>query len=458
MQTYRLWLEADKEIPRFKRLRFAKAEVPIGDVLRKGIHPWQGDQMCPSLKDKVLEVLNAEDMKPAEFEKQGYCCELSRPGENDYYNYNDHSCKFEKTLKSIAEHVCFVEALTYQDLLSIAWERIRRLWSRRLAHTFLNSAQPGFEAMRAFLKKKNPEVKISSYADFDCYPLDQILKPEDFAQEDTIVIREGIPDTNFRSSAFIERVADERGFLRLTTGIRHFQLTCTCGGPNFAGSVDYNCERSGETIRFRPILSRNGSREAAKEFARRWRMGAGRYCFAADIERLDRMVQQDQCVLTFPSLRYDGPREAGVSHADVAAYKTPRFALGHYFTSSDSGETLRRALQHNGVSMTGRKEELVDKLARLAAKTYEKVKPRLDDYFAKRRFIRVERGSEGQHFPLLEGYDIRHLLLTMYVMKHLRGNVILEASHENDTYDSYSIARALVSRQVSLKGAFLLVE
>ena len=458
MQTYRLWLEADKEIPRFKRLRFAKTEVPIGDVLRKGIHPWQGDQMCPSLKDKVLEVLNAEEMKPAEFEKQGYCCELSRPGENDYYNYNDRSCKFEKTLRTISEHVCFVEALTYQDLLSIAWERIRRLWSRRLAHTFLNSAQPGFEAMRAFLKKKNPEVKISSYADFDSYPLDQILSPADFAQEDTIVIREGIPDTNFRSSAFIERVADERGFLRLTSGIRHFQLTCTCGGPNFAGSVDYNCERSGEAIRFRPILSRNGSREAAKGFAKRWRMGGGRYCFAADIERLDRMVQQDQCVLTFPSLRYDGPREPQVSHADVAAYKTPRFALGHYLTSSDSGETLRRVLQHNGVSMTGRKEELVDKLARLAAKTYEKVKPRLDDYFAKRRFVRVERGSDGQHFPLLEGYDIRHLLLTMYVMKHLRGNVILEASHENDTYDSYAIARALVSRQVSLKGAFLLVE
>jgi hypothetical protein len=98
--------------------------------------------------------------------------------------------------------------------------------------------------------------------------------------------------------------------------------------------------------------------------------------------------------------------------------------------------------------MTGRKEELVDKLARLAVKSYETVKPRLDDCFAKRRFIRVERGSDGQHFPLLEGYDIRHLLLTMYVMKHLRGNVILEARHENDTSDSYSTARPFSTRTV----------
>lgn len=456
MQTYRLWLEPDNEIPRFKRLCFAKAEVAIGDVLRKGIHPWLGDQMCPSLKDKMLALLNAGEIKPAEFEKQGYCCDVSEPG--GYAYYNDHSCKFERTLTSISEGVCFVESLSYQELLSIARERVQRLWSRRLAHTFLTAAEPGFEAMRAFLKKKNPEVKISSYADFDSYPLDQILSPEDFAQEDAIVIREGIPTTNFRSSTFIERVADERGFLRLTSSIRHFQLACTCGGPTFAGSVDYNCERSGETIRFRPILSRNGSREAAKAFAARWRMGRGRYCFAADIERLDRMVQQDRCTLTFPSLRYDGPREPQVSHAEVAVYKTPRFDLGTYFTSADSGETIRRVLHHNGISMTGRKEELLDKLARLAAKTYEEAKPRLDDYFAKRRFIRVERGSGGQHFPLLEGYDMRHLLLTMYVMKHLRGNVILEASHENDTYDAFSLARALVNRQVSLTGVFLLIE
>jgi len=59
---------------------------------------------------------------------------------------------------------------------------------------------------------------------------------------------------------------------------------------------------------------------------------------------------------------------------------------------------------------------------------------------------------------VLEDCDQRNLIVATYVLRELRGSVILEASHENDTYDSYSIARALVSRQVSLTGAFLLVE
>ena len=43
----------------------------------------------------------------------------------------------------------------------------------------------------------------------------------------------------------------------------------------------------------------------------------------------------------------------------------------------------------------------------------------------------------------------------MYVLKHLRGNAILEASHNNDTYDHEDLARALISRKVSLTGSFL---
>jgi len=50
------------------------------------------------------------------------------------------------------------------------------------------------------------------------------------------------------------------------------------------------------------------------------------------------------------------------------------------------------------------------------------------------------------------------MLLTMYVLRHLRGNTILEATHENDTYDIPSLARALIKREVSLTGIFLRVE
>jgi hypothetical protein len=43
----------------------------------------------------------------------------------------------------------------------------------------------------------------------------------------------------------------------------------------------------------------------------------------------------------------------------------------------------------------------------------------------------------------------------MYVLKHLRGNAILEADHENDTYDLEDLALALVNGRTSLTGAFL---
>ena len=55
----------------------------------------------------------------------------------------------------------------------------------------------------------------------------------------------------------------------------------------------------------------------------------------------------------------------------------------------------------------------------------------------------------------MEDLDLRNLLLTMYALKHLRGNVILEASHENNTFDLLSLARALLKRELTLTGSFL---
>jgi hypothetical protein len=41
---------------------------------------------------------------------------------------------------------------------------------------------------------------------------------------------------------------------------------------------------------------------------------------------------------------------------------------------------------------------------------------------------------------------------------HLRGNVILEASHNNGTFDLLSLARSLFTREISLTGVFLQVD
>jgi len=76
-----------------------------------------------------------------------------------------------------------------------------------------------------------------------------------------------------------------------------------------------------------------------------------------------------------------------------------------------------------------------------------------------RKFIRIpcSRGHE-EEFPLLTGLDVRNLILTMYAVKHLRGNTILEKDYENETYPIKDLARALVARRLTLEGSFLRVE
>jgi len=110
--------------------------------------------------------------------------------------------------------------------------------------------------------------------------------------------------------------------------------------------------------------------------------------------------------------------------------------------------------------MTGRKEQLLEKLAHLSAKVYAEHEFELDDYFSMHRFIRVTRAKKGtgQPFPVLENLDLRNMVLTMYIIKHLRGNTILEATHNNDTFDLLSLALALIKQEVSVAGAFLEVE
>ncbi|HOC67511.1 MAG TPA: hypothetical protein PKO23_01765, partial [Candidatus Hydrogenedentes bacterium] len=53
--------------------------------------------------------------------------------------------------------------------------------------------------------------------------------------------------------------------------------------------------------------------------------------------------------------------------------------------------------------------------------------------------------------------NLRNLVLTMYAVKHLRGDAILEVSHQNDTYTEEELALALITGKVELTGAFLRV-
>jgi hypothetical protein len=317
--------------------------------------------------------------------------------------------------------------------------------------------------MRRFLKAKDRDIKLSGYADIERYDLGEILRLEDFEGEDNILISEGLPVTNFRSTRFLERVTDERGLLRLIDGIRHFQVTANGGAPFSHASVRYNCQRDGDTTRFVPELNRDQEKRAvARSVAQSWRIDQGRYCFTTDIAHLTRMIEQKQFKVGFPSLDYMNPREPTTSSAEIAQSNAQRFSIGiaMFLTDEASGELMRIVLREHGVSMTGRKEQLVEKLAGLSARVYEENEPELDTYFSKHTFVRVSNAgaNKGESFPLLMGIDLRTIVLTMYIIKHLRGNTILEASHNNDTFDLLSLARSLIRREVSLTGAFLQVQ
>ncbi len=455
MKTFKLWLEPDSEIPEFKRLGFAVVDVPVADVLLRGIHPWDGKN--DSLQDQVTAMVNNPAMKPAELAPLGYCEDVHGPSIR--YSYDERT-RFELSLERIRDSIYFVRSLSFQRLLSLAHGRLRECWRHELSKSILLSVHPAFDNLRSFLKVKDPHVKLSGYADLDRYDLGRILKLEDFKGVDKVLIREGLPLTNFRSDRWLEGLIDEHGLLRLTKEIDAFDIVIENEEFSYKPFMRWRCRREGERICFRPDLYREpGVRERAKSFAQCWRLDEGRYCFYTDIPKLARIIEEPGCQIVFPALHYPDMRMPDEAAGQVDHAEMPRCVIGRYLTENDTGDGIRAALRAHGVSMEGRKTDLGEKLARLAARLYQKAEPELDEYFSRHRYIRISSvsGLKGQDFPLLAGHDFRGMLLVMYALRHLRGNVILEAGYRNDTFDVPALARALIRGEVAVSGAFLKV-
>lgn len=165
MKTFRLWLEPDPIIPRFKRLAFELVDVSIADVLKRGVHPWQGAGKHPSLKEKFVEMLNNDDTKSTELGKMGYFHEIGYVcGRYSLYQVHEgqsYTSCFHETLKRIQTSIFFVNDLSYVELLQIAKQRLQVTWDYSVAHRLLESISPSFDAMRSFLKAKDKTLKIS---------------------------------------------------------------------------------------------------------------------------------------------------------------------------------------------------------------------------------------------------------------------------------------------------------
>ncbi len=457
LKTFRFWLEPDPEIPQFKRLHWRLVDVSITDVLLKGIHPWMGPNQHGTLAGALVERLNADTAKIPDLVSLGHGYDLSYYG--DYFR-ND-ACRFQELLKTIQNEVYFVDGLTYLELVEIAKQRLRDCWSHTVARTLAESAHCGFQELRRFLKSKDRSVKLSSYEDVDGYNLGSLLSLEDFDHHDKLLVAEGIPSTNFRRASVLASFTDGSGRLRLVPEIRHVcvSVVTKSQSQDIDGMrVDWHVTQDGKSVIFRPDLANNlPKRRAAAEIARRWRTDNGELVFRTAMDRLAEMVEKREAIPSFPYLNYTSQDYTPAATVEVESSQVQAFRIGGYLTSRCHGDALRNVLREYGVSMTGNKRDLVKKLAKLAGERYLEVVPTLDGFFRDHRLIRIAATPRASaELPHLKDVRyLRNLLLTMYAIRHLRGNAILDAGHENTTYTVEELAFALLTERVTFTGAFL---
>lgn len=457
MKTFRLWLEPDRDIPRFQCLRWELIDVPIADVLLSGVHPWMGADKHPSLPEVFLQRLNAEEAKLPGLAAMGYSPDLAVAP----HAYWEERSQFDKILHAIRDQVRFVDTLDFLELRRIAVDRLREAWDKYLALKLAQATYPTFADLRAFLKGKDKTLKLSGYEDLDRYDMSEVLTVDDFADQDALLIAEGVPVHNFRTADWLATVTDDCGQLRLIPEIRHVTLRTTVQASEqwrCGVQVTWHATRKGRTLTLHPELgSELARREPAKQFAQRWRTDHGRLSFQTSIERLSEMVETGAATADFPTLNYRSPLAGPTATAEPAGNAVRAYVVCGFPNAKHPAETLKEVLRSHGVSMTGNKDTLLEKLAKLAAKKYRERHGDLDTYFSQRRFLRMnDPPRNAVAFDILDNLPhLQYLVLAMYILKHLRGNAVLEANHENDTYDLEDLALALVSGRTGLTGAYL---
>jgi len=318
----------------------------------------------------------------------------------------------------------------------------------------------GFAELRRFLKSKDKNLKLSGYEDLDKYDLSRIVSLEDFEGQDGMLIDEAISPLNFRREAFLSRVTDEQGRLRLIPEIKEITLKESIRSPGSYTGLEWHLVRHGRKFRCCPNIGGDlDKREKGKEFARVRRIEENELCFETDMERVSRLVDKRVLEPAFPGLNYHQDEEGytPVASAVVTASRVKVYALGHLCTDRATGNFLKDILRKYGVPMTGTREMLMSKVAKVVAEQYRKHLPVLDAYFREYRFVRVNQApANAGTFPLLN--DMKYLrshILAVYMLKHMRGNTIVEPDYQNDAYSDEDAADALITRRVRVNGAFV---
>ena len=150
---------------------------------------------------------------------------------------------------------------------------------------------------------------------------------------------------------------------------------------------------------------------------------------------------------SFPSLNYTSGDQGNLALATVHGAEVEAFHIGPYPRRSATGDDLKDILRDYGVPMTGNKEQVLEKLVALATTKYAEHLTELNRFFSQHRFLRMHAAPKNTfELPLLKDLtNLRNLVITMYAVKQLRGDTLLEADHINDTYTDEELAHALIT-------------
>ncbi len=456
MKTIQLRLEPDQTMPMFSRLHWDIIDVTFRDVLETGVHPWVGNNLHADLPDALCAKLNQAEYKPAGLLSHHMLVDLTV----NPVNTMGSQTRMELFLARVQKDVLFCDAgLDFPALAEIARATLAERWSRSLALRLAERLNPSFQELRRFLKRKDPKVKLKSQLELDQYNWGHILSLEDFANHERLLIDEAFGPVNFRTRAFLGAVTDEQLRLRLKPRIDYLSLTQPSGTPHRVPLL-WHVERQGSHWRLRPnVGASNEARSAAKEFAERWRRDAGQLCFTARTEDLIELLESEAAQPSFPNLRYTRTPHPLKVQGEIGRDRVPVYTLGGIPTFKSNAEHLKAILREHSASTSGVKKVLAERIAKVAANEFAQHKERFDRFFTENRFVRVANEAQfGKQLPVLDRENsLKGLLLRVYALRHLRGDVVIDPSYLNDSCTVKDLALALINERVTLKGGFMQV-
>ena len=463
--TKRIWLEPDSEVPELKRLRSSTVDVTVEDVFLKGIHPHSvvrsgNHHDYTGMVDIILAKLNKTDAYLPELKVHNLGHEITAPGYS-IYGCHETPDPVDRLLTYLAENIYFADDLTYERLLAMAIKRLRRIWDAGVARNMLSNVARDFAGMREMLKRKKPDIRVTSYAELDKIDVSRLFTVDDFLTEEQLLLSFGLESRNFRRASAVKTFADKDGRLKAVGEINRCQVSWSYEKSGEMPHLAYQCQVTGRQMLWMPSMTDNAKqRKKTREVARKWGKGTGRYCFTADLADMPAIIEELRMRLSFPDLKYTGDENSeSEATAQVRQKAVLTFDAPFQVKADSSNEAIKDMLRRFNRKMTGRKEDLVQRFAELLAEQYTMTAPEMDAFFGKRRFIRLTHERTGsRQLPVLEGHPLAGHLLTMYCMRHMRGNVVLEAAHENSSVNLLDLAEAILAGRVQLSGCFVAVE